>query len=138
MRGSYYALDKSVGTNIGQAGTAVKANVDTTAGPPCQFCTYPEENRLTYIGPLTRTVTVWASVAITSGNNKVIEVAIRKNGQDVEWLKSLIRTGNTGGGNAAIVGHVELATNDYLEVWLTNRTSTTSVTVVDLTLAARG
>lgn len=138
MRGSFFAVDESTATTGLTQNVAKKATVSTSEGPPCQFCTYPVDNRLTYIGPLTRVTTVWMAVFLTSTNNQTIEVSIRKNGADVPWLKSLIRTGTVAGGSAAVVGHVEMATNDFLELWVTNRTSAANVTVVDLTLAVRG
>jgi hypothetical protein len=138
MRGSFFAIDESTPTVIDTQNVGVKATINTTEGPPCQFCTYPVPNRLVYIGPLTRVVTVWASFALTSSNNQTIEFAIRKNGQVVPWLTTLARTGTIGFSNGAIVGHVEIATNDFLEMWVTNRTSDANVTVVDLTFAGRG
>jgi hypothetical protein len=138
MRGSFYATDEATPTTDLTQNVAKKATVSTLEGPPCQFCSYPVANRLTYIGPLTRVPTVWMSVFVTSSNNQTIEVAVRKNGTEVPWLSSLIRTGTIGSGNASVVGHVELATNDFLELWVTNRTGAADITVVDLTLAVRG
>ena len=138
MRGSLFAVDELTPTVITTQNVAVKATVDTTEGPPCQFCEYPVPNRILYVGPLTRVVTVWASFALTSTNNQTIEVAVRKSGQVVPWLTTLVRTGTIGFGNATIVGHVEIATNEFLELWVTNRTSSADLTVLDLTMATRG
>jgi sulfur carrier protein ThiS len=138
MRGSIYAVDESTATVITTQNVGVKATVNTLEGPPCQFCTYPVANRITYIGPLTRVVTVWVAVALTSSNQQTIELAVRKNGQVIPWLTTIVRTGTIGFGNAGIVGHVEIATNDFLELWVTNRTSSANVTIVDLTMAGRG
>lgn len=137
-RGSFYAVDESTPTVISTQNVAVKGNIATTEGPPCQFCTYPVDNRLVYVGPLTRVVTVWSSFAVTSTNNQVIEIAVRRNGLAVPGLQTLIRTATAGGGNAAIVGYVEIQTNDFLELWVTNRSSSANVTFVDVNLAVRG
>ena len=138
VRGSFYAEDETAPTVIATAGVAVKANVATTPGPPCASCTYPVTNQLLYVGPLTRVITVWSSVFLTSSNNQTVGVEVRKNGQPVPGLSTLIRTGTVGSGGGSIVGSVEVETNDFLELWLTNRTSDANVTVVDVTLATRG
>lgn len=137
-RGSFFAEDQSAETVIDTQNVAVKANIATTEGPPCQFCNYPVPNRLTYAGALTRVVTVWTSAAITSSNNQIIEVGVRRNGLEIAGLKTLVRTGTVGGGNATVVGHVQIATNDFLEVWVKNRSSAANVVFTDITLAVRG
>ncbi len=102
------------------------------------------DNRLTYLGKKTRTFQISASLSVrgntTTGN--FYGFFIRKNGVTVTGTtlvetNSLMRVNNTSDINSlSISGTVELAPNDYIEIWGQRLTSsgTTSITVFSLNL----
>ena len=102
------------------------------------------DNRLTYLGKKTRTFQISASLSVrgntTTGN--YYGFFIRKNGVTVTGTtlvetNSLMRVNNTSDINSlSISGTVELAPNDYIEIWGQRLTSsgTTSITVFSLNL----
>jgi len=138
--GSMYAEANVAATTIAETGTAVKANIETFAGPPCP-CTAHTQNRLTLNLPEGpgRIVVVVSSFSVTAGNNKTIRVELRKNGNPIPGGLMRVRKGGGGiGEHGAIAMAVTLADGDYLEVWVANETDTTSVTFTEMTLAMRG
>jgi hypothetical protein len=146
LRGSLYTEDNATETVISTQNVAVRVSLGSGAasGPFCGFCSIDAPNsRITYTGPLTRVPTVNVSFVLQGATGATYEVAVRKNGESVGGLTSLVRIPptvppGTSIGSGSLVGNVEVSTNDFLEVWVTNRTNTTNATVVDLTMASRG
>ena len=56
------------------------------------------------------------------------------NGELVDGLRSKVRKG-TQVASGSIVGHIPLVTNDYVELWITNTTSSQNPVVSDATFA---
>lgn len=130
---NYYMNANATATVIGTAGVAVKVAGTTTDGPLTQKFSNAVTNRAEYTGAVTRNFSVQVLVAVTSGNNKVVALYVAKNG--TTQPQSVGRATTDMGGRAkslASVGVFELATNDYIEVWVANETDTTNVTVEDL------
>lgn len=138
--GSMYAEGNVAETSIAETGTAVKANIVTSAGPECP-CTTHTPNRLTLNLPTedARIVIVVASFSLTAGNNQTIRAEVRKNDAAVPGALMRVRKGGGGiGEHGAIAMAVSVADGDYLELWVANETNTTAVTVTEMTLALRG
>ena len=141
LRGSLFVEDNATPTVITTQGVAVPAALGSVqSGPPCKFCGVNGTGVLTYLGPLTRVPTVQASFTLQSeGGNKTFRVEVRKNGLPVPGSGKRVRFGpNVTIQNGALVANVEVSKDDQLQLWVSNLTDTTDLTVLDLTLAARG
>lgn len=141
LRGSLFVEDNDVATSISTVGVPVVANLGpgVQEGPPCRFCEVNGSGRLTYQGPLARVPTVQAAFTVVAGANRTVKVSVRKNGQPVDGAATRLRFGpNVSVQAGALVANVEMVSGDFLELFIANETSTASVTVSDLTLAARG
>lgn len=91
----------------------------------------PENNRLRYTGANAKVLHIAVSLSMTAaGNNKLVGLTIAKNDQPLVGV-AITRQIGTGSdvGSTALHGACEVATNDYIELWVTNLTDTTSVTV---------
>jgi hypothetical protein len=89
--------------------------------------------RLTYTGATTETVSVMASVSIdVVGVNQKITVYIAKNGIVLPAAK-INRVFTSGDiGNVGVFYNIAMAASDYLEVFVSNSTSTNNLTVTDV------
>jgi hypothetical protein len=89
--------------------------------------------RLTYTGATTETVSVKASVSIdVVGVNQKITVYIAKNGIVLPAAK-INRVFTSGDiGNVGVFYNIAMAASDYLEVFVSNSTSTNNLTVTDV------
>ena len=132
--GQYYMQGNATVTTIAVAGTFVKIAGTTSSGTYVEkFDVTTTANKGVYSGSLTGFYKVEIVAGCTSGNNKELELAIYKNG--VITTPSRSKGTTTGSGKAEnIVSHdiLELATNDYVEAFITNNTGTTNITVEDL------
>ena len=116
-------------TTISVSGTYYKENGTwTSQGSPVGFTI--SGNRLTYTGTPTANFLLLyrASFTVSAGTNQTITFRIAKNGTtDTSTAASnLVDSGDT----KVVAGFsfISLATNDYLELFVTNETSTNSVT----------
>jgi hypothetical protein len=134
--GQIYWHANATATVIAAPSTPVKADATTTGGVMGKFDF--TSGRLTYTGSKTRTFLVSATLSAESGNNHIIAVYIAKGGSTLPDSKILITTSGTGKAeNAGAQTAVELAPNEYIEVFVANNTSATNITVTDLSLIVR-
>ena len=141
LRGSLFVEDNQTPTVISTQGVAVPAALgNVQSGPPCRFCDVNSGGVLTYVGPLDRIPTVQAAFTLQSaGGNKTAKIEVRLNGQAIAGSAKRVRFGpNVTIQSGSLVSNVEMSTGDELQVWVTNLTDATNLTVLDLTLAARG
>jgi len=102
-----------------------------------------QDNRITYTGKETRTFQVNAALSIrgNSGVGDFYAFFIRKNGSNtLTETNTLMRVNNTSDiSSNSISGTVELAPNDYIEIWGQRLTGsgTTSITVFSLNLSIK-
>jgi len=133
VKSSIFIEDNATATVVTQ-NVAVKVAGTFLAGPACQSCSY-NGNRITYNGTrLTRVMAV-ASVDVDSGsNNQTFMVELRRNGLPVDGARVRVRRFNAIA-NGSITAMIDLTTNDFVELWITNTTSSVDPTVVDATFA---
>lgn len=135
---SYYMNENATVTDIITTGVAVKiAGTTTSAGITQRFTN--TNNRATYTGALNKTflVSVVSSVTSTSTNDQ-IGYYVAKNGVIVASSKIYVTTNsNNRAESVSIQGVIELITNDYIEVWIENKSDTSDVTVTDLNVIIR-
>ena len=92
-------------------------------------------NRLTYDGAITRDFRVTVTATATSGNNNEIGMRIAKNGTTLTNSTGITTTSGTGKAeNAISQSVVQLATNDYVEIFVSNETATNNITVTYLSV----
>lgn len=130
-------------TTIAVAGTYVKAAGTTTLSTAVTANKYdmPADNRLRYTGTPTRTVKVDVHAAIevvTPIIDKQIGLQIFKNGSLVTGTTMSTFDGATALTPTMVstTALVSLATNDYVEAWVTNIDSTDNVTVQQMVITA--
>ncbi len=105
--------------------------------------TSPQNNRITYVGKKTRTFQINAALSIrgNSGVGDYYAFFIKKNGvTSLIETNSLMRVNTTSDiSSQAISGTVELAPNDYVEIWGQRLigSGTTSITIFSLNLSIK-
>ena len=121
----------STATTISTQNVAVKAAGTFVAGTFSSF-TVDTTGKLTYTGSTTTTVRLTASVTLdVVGTNQDLTVHLAKNGTVISAAKisRLVSASNTA--NVGVFYNVSVATSDYLEVFVSNGTSTNNITVTD-------
>jgi len=130
-------LTTAAATTITVAGTYYKASGTTTALNLDPDFTMPASNRLQYNGAATVHVHVAVTLATTGGNSKVLAARVAYNGDatgaDAVGSQSTQKTG-TGADVVSTALHFDsmMSAGDYLELWVTNETDTTAMTVEDM------
>jgi hypothetical protein len=109
------------GNEFNLSGTS--PNLNTTTAVNLFRVSSPQNNRLTYLGKKTRTFQINASLSVrgNSGTGDYYAFFIKKNGASGTSLvetNTLMRVNNTSDiSSNSISGTVELAPNDYIEIW---------------------
>ncbi len=136
--GSMY-ISTAIETSIATISTPVKALGTTTAGVALRDFTHAA-NRLTYTGVPDRAFIITVSLSLTAvANDQVLAFHIAKNGA-VLAASEIQRKAAKGAdvGAASVVVEVELATNDYVELWVENTSGNTDLTVEFMNFEIRG
>lgn len=127
-------LANATATTISVTGTKYKAAGTTTLESISQKFTHAS-NKLTYSGAISRDFRILINATMTSGNSKELGLFIYKNGSMVTNAENYSTTSGTGKSeNNSLQSVVNLATNDYLEVYISNITSATDITVTYLSV----
>ena len=131
-------ISTSASTSFSAVNTATKIAGTTTSASLFRV-TSPSNNRLTYTGTKTRRFAVICSLStIASGNNKNLTFYITKNGtvlpESAQFLKFSAQVDR---GSVTLSCTVQLAPNDYIEVWTANNTDATSISVESMNLAIK-
>lgn len=115
-----------------------KINATTTAGGSSQLVTEGTNSRLTYTGTNTVDLDIVFNMSIdqASGSHKDIEMAIYKNGAVVDG--SHVISTSKSGEKLVMSSHadVEMATNDYVEVYAKNHSGSGDINVYTLSIMA--
>jgi hypothetical protein len=129
----YYMSGNATATTIATQSVAVKVAGTTTDDAITERFINTTTNRATYDNLNTKKFHLTAVATLTSGNNNDVALHVYKNGSDVAGSDTHVTT--SGGGqaqNATIQTLVSLDTSDYLEIWVSNETGTTDITVTDI------
>lgn len=128
----YYMNGNATATVVSVVGTTYKVlGATTSASVTSKFTN--TDNRATYVGSLDRFFKVTTTLSMNSGNNNQIGIYIAKNGVVLPESEIYITTNSGGRAEAAVVQTlVQLTTNDYIEIFVENDTSTSNITVTDL------
>lgn len=132
--GQFYMQNNATSTTITVQNTYYKVAGTTTEGQYIEKFTH-ENNKLTYVGAFVGYFKVTAVVSLTSANNNVVALRIAKNGTTIAQSTSESTTSGTGRSeNVKVADILELSPNDYIELFVTNTSGTTAVTVENLNL----
>jgi hypothetical protein len=130
----YYMNNNETATTISASNTFVKGAGTTTAGSVNQRFTLTD-NRATYIGALNGIFKVTISVSATSGNNQDLRFRVAKNGTTIAQSEVQETTSGSGRSQTLICQDlVSLVTDDYIELWVANGSSSQNITVENLNL----
>lgn len=118
-------------TTISTINVPVKVAGTWVAGMSSSF-TADTTGRLTYTGATTENVSFRASVTLVpDGTNQVLTIYFAKNGSVIPDSR-ISRTVSAGAsGNVSIFYNASMTDGDYMEVFVSNGTSTNDITVVD-------
>lgn len=131
---SFNMLNNATETVISATDTPVKVLGTTTQGSLTQRFTH-SNNRLTFVGAITRDFLVTATASISGGANKVVGMYIAKNGAVLDDSEIYATTNAAGKAESiSVQAVVNLAENDYIEVFVENTSDTSNVTVEFLNL----
>ncbi|TND08302.1 MAG: hypothetical protein FD123_2333 [Bacteroidetes bacterium] len=131
-------VSTAVATTFTAVNTPTKILGTTTAASLFRVSS-PANNRMTYTGVKTRRFQVICSLSlVAAANNKYFSFYIAKNGTILAESKQSLKLGsNDDKGSVTLSCTVQLAANDYIEVWVENNSDATSVTVETLNLAVK-
>lgn len=118
-------------TVITTVGTPVKVAGTWVAGTVSSF-TADTTGRLTYTGATETVVSVRASVTLVPvGVSQVLTIYFAKNGSVItdSRITRTVSAGSTG--NVGLFYNIDVTDGDYLEIFVSNGTSTNDITVVD-------
>lgn len=119
-------------TTITITGDYYKAAGTTTASTLNQKFTHTD-NRLTYVGTVQLNFYIAFVVTVSSGNNKDVGLRLAKNGTTIVSTTNTVTTNGIGRAESVkIQSFQSMTTNDFIELFVTNTTDTTAVTIVDL------
>ena len=133
--GTVHMQGNSTATVISGTSTPTKVLGTFTTDIVSQF-TGDATGKLTYTGGSTAVLTVKATVTFTSATapNQDVGIYIAKNGTAIAGTKIVRQVDASGGANASTFFNVSLATNDYIELFVSNDTSTDNIIVSDTIL----
>jgi hypothetical protein len=115
-------------TTIAVAGTYVKL-AGTTTSDSLNGITMPQNNRLQNNSGSTRVFQAMARADIIDGSgNKNIAIKLAKNGVLIDATESNGETTNNVAAHSTINWIVSLAAGEYVEIWATNKSDTSSIT----------
>lgn len=130
----YYMTGNATATVIGATGTFVKAAGTTIPVSALQQkFNLATANRAQYTGASAAAFRVNVFASMQSGNNQALRMRVAVNGTTL--AESSVGFQTTGSGDASNIGTqalVSLNPNDYIEIFVTNDTATTNITVRDL------
>jgi len=127
-------------TNTTFSGTDVPTKVlGTTTAASLFRVTSPANNRLTYAGTKSKRFQVIGSLSVTSqAANKYFSFYIVKNGVVLQESKQAMRlSSGVDKGSVTLSCTIQLAANDYVEVWVENNSDNSYVTIETLNLAIK-
>jgi len=130
----YYTTNNVTSTPVSVQSTFVKVLGTTTSGPFVERFSL-SNNRATYIGARTGFFKVSVTLSLNSGNNQLVLARVAVNGVTLASSESQTTTSSAGRSeNMKVQAIVQLTDSgtDFVEVWITNGSATTAITVTEL------
>jgi len=122
-------------TTIGATATPVKVAGTFVVGDVSDGFTASTNGRITHTGPLSRhIINALATLDVSSGSNHKISLYVAKNGAIISTkMTDTISAGLPR--SLATFANIELATNDYVELFVRNESTTDSVVAINAVLS---
>ena len=132
--GNLYISSSAI-TNIIAANTPIKI-AGSTSGLNLFRSSSPSDNRIVYNGTKTRYFSYTGSISVTATeNNRRFVFYIAKNGTILPESEQSRKIANGADrGSISISGVVQLAPNDYVEVWVENINNASDITIESMNL----
>ena len=127
---NYFEFAGSPVTTVVSSGTWYKLNTTGTTSLFSRGELVHTNNKVTYTGTTAKVFEIEGIIAISSGNNQEIHASFFKNNSLYPCSEQSTIT-SSGGKSTAFPFHcvVELQTNEYVEVFVKNQTSTDNITL---------
>lgn len=137
--GGIYVSSPAV-TTIGSSGVFVLGAGTTTLLSAASEVDMPQNNRLRYTGSVQRAFMVDVSFTVTvSGNDQDTRYQLAKNGSLlVETIVARKFAQGADKGSLSMNTQLALNTDDYIEMFVTNDTSTGDITIENMTITMIG
>lgn len=134
--GTVHMQGNTTPTVISAASTPTKVVGTFTTDIVSQFLGN-NNGRLTYTGASTIVLRVNATVSFTSATspNQDVGIYLAKNGAAIAGTKIVRQVDTSGGANAGTFFNISFSTNDYVELFVSNDTSTDNIIVSDTILS---
>ena len=140
-RGTVY-VSTPIETVIATVSVPVKALGTTTleSTPAAKNFDMPVSNRLRYIGTAARAVNVQIAASMTTAaSNKEVALHVAKNGAVIVSSFMERKTGTSSDkGSAPTFANVDMSNGDYVELFVSNETDNTNLTIERMTMIANG
>lgn len=118
-------------TSFTSSGVFVKAQ--GTSNPNVNNkCFTHSDNRATYTGAIIRNFRILAISSLTGTSNNVAMLAVYKNGVKASVKQESTLNSSGRSENICVSCNIVLDPNDYVEVWIANKNSTSDITVENL------
>lgn len=128
----FYMTGNATATTVSSSGVFYKVAGTTSSGAYVEKFTLTN-NRATYTGALTGFYKVTAVLSLTSGNNDQISVRVAKDGTTSAQSQNKTTTNGAGRAENVVCSDiVQLVTNNYIEIFVSNEIDATNITVEDL------
>lgn len=134
VNGQMYMADNATATTIAQTNTFVKVAGTTTASAENSKYAHTN-NRLTNEASISRKYQIQCVLSFTAGNNNVCEFGFFDSKENGIRVPSRTKSTANSSGRAesvsfsCVVQHVD---TNYIEIWCSNKTATTNITVTDM------
>lgn len=134
-------INSQATTTISTANTPVKVSGTTAASLMFRADDDGVSNRIRYTGLSRRYFQVSATFSFNADgswlSSDVVAFYVYKNGVQVPSIYTEMRTSSNSTISGSILGVVELETNDYIELWVANKSSTANITLNSMNLIVR-
>lgn len=131
----YTMFNNAVATAIAVVNTFYKAAGTTIPGLYVEKFNTATTNRALYTGALTGYYRVTAVLTLSSSNNNVISARIAKNGTTTSQSETSVTTDAAGRvENVYVQDIVLLNINDYIEIFVANKTANNNITVQNMSV----
>ena len=141
----YCYISSTAATSVASQSVYLKAAGTTTAGGSSADMSMSATNRLPYSGTPNRHFVATASISFDNAAGNILVGAKLYHYDNSATSGAVINASevrvnsdtNSNISAITLIGEVQLSTSDYLEVWISNETNTTNITVQKMTFMAQ-
>lgn len=137
--GACYYTNIGTGTTFTTPTSMTLLNLVTTADAAPRGITHNSAGRLTYTGTETIDADVWASITLKHSSATLVDTQFQyfKNGSAVTGTKHVTASLSGNYTHINLLGHISLATNDYIEVYTLSASGNVIIHAFNMSLVGR-